>query len=278
MGKLVKAQIGESPYPGGMAHDAAVTEQYIVLPLPPLKFNFGEDVTTGKAFSYAPTEPLRILVMKKDDITQRRVFELPSQIVFHVGNAHERADGSIALSFVSSPTPEFVMHTASALLAGQPASFGGSSTQLAVLDMRSGKVRAEGMGDMVEFPRVHPMRNGLNTRYLLTAATWGPTSNKQQWFHGLQLRDMDTGRTQRYDYGLGTVVEEHVVVPKPGARGELNAWLLGTTFDTAKGVTRLNLLDMRHIANGPVAQATMPYWLAYGFHGNFTAAQGPLFV
>lgn len=272
MGKLVQAQIGETPYPGGMAHDAAMTEHCIVLPLPPVKLNFGEDVLGGKAFTYEPNEPLRILVMKKDDITQRRVFELPSQMVFHVGNAHERADGSIALSFVASPTPEFVMHAASSLLAGHPASFGGSSTQLAVLDMRSGKARVEAMNDNVEFPRVHPLRNGLSTRYLLTAATWAGSAQKPQWFHGLQLRDVETGRAQRFDYGLQTVVEEHIVVPKPGGLGELDAWVLGTTFDIAKGVTRLNLLDARHLADGPVAQATLPYWLPYGFHGNFTAA------
>jgi carotenoid cleavage dioxygenase len=272
MGKLVRAQIGDTPYPGGMAHDAAMTERYIVLPLPPVKLRFGEDAAAGKAFVYEPKEPLRILVMTKDDIAQRRVFELPSQMVFHVGNAHERADGSIALSFVSSPTPDFVMHGASTLLAGHPASFGGSSTQLAVLDMRSGKVHVEGMGDRVEFPRVHPMRNGLATRYLLTAATWATRSDTPPWFHGLQLRDIESGRAQRYDYGPGTVVEEHIVVPKPGAQGELDAWLLGTSFDIARGVTRVNLLDARHIADGPVAQATLPYWLPYGFHGNFTAA------
>lgn len=271
-GQLARAQVGESPYPGGMAHDAAITERYIVLPLPPIKLNFSEDVSSGKAFSYEPNEPLRLLVCAKDDITQRRVFELPSQMVFHVGNAHERADGSIAFSFVSSPTPEFVMQTASTLLAGHPGSFGGSSTQLAVLDMRSGKVRVEGMKDTVEFPRVHPMREGLPTRYLLTAATWGSPAGKQNGFHGLQLRDVETGRVQRYDYGLGTVVEEHIMVAKPGGRGELDAWLLGTSFDVAKGVTRVNLLDARHIADGPIATATLPYWLPYGFHGNFTAA------
>jgi all-trans-8'-apo-beta-carotenal 15,15'-oxygenase len=68
------------------------------------------------------------------------------------------------------------------------------------------------------------------------------------------------------------VVEEHIVVPKPGARDELGAWLLGTSFDVVKGVTRVNLLDARHLADGPIAQATLPYWLPYGFHGNFTAA------
>ena len=270
-GALVKAQIGESPYPGGMAHDAAMTAQYIVLPLPPIKLNFSEDVASGKAFTYEPNEPLRILVMRKDDIAQRRVFELPSQMVFHVGNAHERPDGSIALSFIASPTPEFVMRGASALLAGHPATFGGSSTQLAVLDMRTGRAHVDAMHDSVEFPRVHPMRNGLPTRYLLTAAAWRPGSI-EQLFHGLQLRDVQTGRTQRHDYGANTVVEEHIVVAKPGGRDELDAWLLGTTFDADRGVTSVNVFDARHIADGPIARATLPYWLPYGFHGNFTPA------
>lgn len=61
-------------------------------------------------------------------------------------------------------------------------------------------------------------------------------------------------------------------MPNPGAHGELDAWLLGTTFDIAKGVTGVNLLDAAHIADGPIAQATLPYWRPYGFHGNFTAA------
>ena len=271
-GKLVRAQIGETPYPGGMAHDAAITAQYIVLPLPPVKLVFGEDVAGGRALTCEPNEPLRILVMKKDDIAQRRVFELPSQMVFHVGNAHERADGGIALSFVGSPTPEFMMRGAASLQAGHPANFGGSSTQLAVLDMRTGKARVENTRDSVEFPRVHPLREGLSTRWLLTAASWAGSPDKQHWFHGLQLRDTETGRVQRCDYGIGTVVEEHIVVAKPGGRGELDAWLLGTTFDIAGGVTRVNRLDARHLADGPIATATLPYWLPYGFHGNFTAA------
>jgi all-trans-8'-apo-beta-carotenal 15,15'-oxygenase len=269
-GALVKAQIGESPYPGGMAHDAAVTAQYIVLPLPPIKLHFNEDAPSGRAFTYEPDEPLRILVMKKDDVAQRRVFELPAQMVFHVGNAWERTDGRIALSFIASKTPEFVMRSASQLLAGQSASLGDSSTQLAVLDMKSGRASVEAMNDSVEFPRVHPARNGLPTRWLLTAASWRRDVTASR-FHGVQLRDVETGRAQRYDYGATTVVEEHIVVPKPGGRGELDAWLLGTTFDTLRRVTRLNLLDARHLADGPIAQATLPYLLPYGFHGNFTA-------
>jgi carotenoid cleavage dioxygenase-like enzyme len=49
-------------------------------------------------FDFQRREPLRILVMKKDDIRERRVFELPAQMVFHVAIARERRDGSITRS------------------------------------------------------------------------------------------------------------------------------------------------------------------------------------
>jgi all-trans-8'-apo-beta-carotenal 15,15'-oxygenase len=68
------------------------------------------------------------------------------------------------------------------------------------------------------------------------------------------------------------VVEEHILVPKPGATDELDAWLVGTTFDARREVTLLNVLDARAVASGPVAQAALPYWLPLGFHGNFTPA------
>jgi len=67
------------------------------------------------------------------------------------------------------------------------------------------------------------------------------------------------------------VAEEHIVVPKPGKTGELDAWLLGTTFDARRQGTVLNLLDAAHVEDGPLAQAVLPYLLPLGFHGNFTA-------
>jgi carotenoid cleavage dioxygenase len=123
----------------------------------------------------------------------------------------------------------------------------------------------------VEFPRVDPRRIGLPARHLLTAATWLKRGARgDTLYHGLQMRDLDGGGLQRYDYGEEMVVEEHVWVPKPGGGGELDAWLLGTCFDARGQRTLLNLLDARRLADGPIAQAALPYALPLGFHGNFT--------
>ena len=270
-GKLADVQIGESPYPRGMVHDMAVTEQYLVVPLPPVRFHFGQ---ASESFKFEPNEPLRILVMRKDDITQRRLFELPSQVVFHVGNAYERRDGSIALSFVAASDNAFLVHGATAPLRGEPSNIKASSTQLAVLDMRSGRAECTSMKDAVEFPRIDPRRIGLQARYLVSASAPGVHKRVEGTaFHGIQLRDLDTGRASRFDYGEHSVVEEHILVPKPGSTRELDAWLVGTTFDAKRQVTLVNVLEASRIADGPIAQAALPYKLPLGFHGNFYAAR-----
>ena len=275
-GRLVRAQTGTTPYPHGMAHDVAVTAQYIVLPLPPVKMDYGaiaRGATPEKAFVYERDEPLRILVMRKDDIARRRVFELPAQFVFHVGNAHERSDGSIALSFVGSPDATFLTRGAVALVAGRLGEPTAASMHTAVLDLRSGRANVEAFGDGVEFPRVDPRRIGTAARFVASAASWRTDSPRRGiLFHGVQMRDLHTGRVDRFDYGERTVVEEHILVPRPGASGERDAWLVGTTFDAARQVTSVNVLDARRVADGPIARATLPYWLPLGFHGSFSAA------
>ena len=275
-GKLASVQTGESPYPNGMAHDVAITERYIVLPLPPIKLNFAaiaRGATPEQAFVFERGQPLRILVMKKDDITERRVFELPAQMVFHVGNAYERRDGNIALSFVASADDEFLVHGAVGLVAGQADNGTGASLQSTVLDMRSGRASSEAISGAIEFPRIDPRRIGTPARFLAAAASWKRYPRRgSTLFHGVALRDLQTGNVDRYDYGEHVAVEEHIVVPKPGASGERDAWLVGTTFDARRKVTLVNVIDARAVDAGPVAQAALPYWLPLCFHGNFSAA------
>ena len=278
-GRLLSIQHGSSPYPGGMVHDMAVTGRYLVVPLPPVKLDFSRPVGDGpRRFEMDPGEPLRILVMDKADIARRRVFELPPQMVFHIGNAHEAGDGAVVLSFVGAPDAWFLDRGAVALMAGEPSPAGGSQLQTVRLDMASGRAQAERhAATVVEFPRINPKRIGLGgaeaAQWLLCGASWDSAGGRDaSLLQGLQLTHMPSGRTQRFDYGPQVVAEEHILVPKPGRSGELEAWVLGTTFDAAKQATVLNLLEAADLATGPVAQAVLPYVLPLGFHGNFTAA------
>jgi all-trans-8'-apo-beta-carotenal 15,15'-oxygenase len=276
-GRLAQVQLTDSPFPLGMAHDMAVTARHLVLPLPPLKLDFGAPTEgSRRRFAMSPGEPLRVLVMDKNDVARQRVFELPPQMVFHVGNAHETADGEIVLSFVGAPDARFMDEGAVALMAGRPDDGGPSDAFVARLNLASGRARLErlpGSEGGVEFPRVHPGRIGEASRWIAFAAAWGEGARRRHaLFHGVQLLDTASGRVRRFDYGADAIVEEHVIVPKAGGRGELDAWLLGTHFDARRQATVLSLLDAAHIEDGPVAQAVLPYALPLGFHGNFTPA------
>jgi carotenoid cleavage dioxygenase len=273
-GRLAKVQVGESPYPGGMVHDMAVTPRYLVLPLPPVSLDFAKPVPEGpRRFAMKPGEPLRVLVMEKDDISRRRVFELPPEMVFHVGNAFETADGRIVLSYIGAPDTWFLDQAAVALMSARAAPNGHVNLRTATLDMKTGRTTQQTLASEVEFPRMDPRRIGLPARFLVTGVAWRPTPGRANaLLHGVQMVDTQTGRTRRFDYGDHMVVEEHIVVPKPGKSGELDAWLLGTTFDARRQATVLNVLDAAHIEEGPLAQAVLPYVLPLGFHGNFTPA------
>ncbi len=272
-GQLAKVQVGESPYPGGMVHDMAVTERYLVVPLPAVKLTLSTPSQGPRRFALEPGQPLRVLVMAKDDIQQRRVFDLPPEMVFHVGNAYETRDGHIMLSYMGAPDAWFLDRGAVALMAGQPQARGPVGLKQVTLNMASGKVQSQSFEGEAEFPRMDPRRIGQNARWLASGASWKQWPGRQQpLLHGVQVVDMHSGRARRFDYGEHAVAEEHVLVPKPGKSGELDAWLLGTTFDARRQATVLNLLDAAHIEEGPIAQAVLPYLLPLGFHGNFTAA------
>lgn len=120
-----------------------------------------------------------------------------------------------------------------------------------------------------------PRRIGsaLAPQWLLCAAA-GPAEDHRRsgLLHAVQLTSLRGGKPQAWDYGPEVVAEEHVLVPKPGHRGELDAWVLGTCYDTRRSATVLNLLEASDLAAGPVAQAVLPYALPLGFHGNFTPA------
>jgi all-trans-8'-apo-beta-carotenal 15,15'-oxygenase len=272
-GQFVNVQIGTSPYPGGMVHDVAITPRYIVLPLPPVSLDFSKPSGDGpRRFAMKPGEPLRVLVMEKDNIKNQRLFELPAQMVFHVGNAHETADGHIELSYVGAPDAWFLDQAAVALMSAKTIASGGTHVQLARLNMATGRAQVQAFAGEIEFPRIDPRRIGLPARFLLSGAAWLPRPGRGAGLlHGIQLLDTHSGRTRRFDYGEQVVAEEHIVVPKPGKSGELDAWLMGTTFDARRNRTVLNLLDAAHIEDGPIAQAVLPYMLPLGFHGNFTA-------
>jgi carotenoid cleavage dioxygenase len=136
---------------------------------------------------------------------------------------------------------------------------------VARLDLRTGKATQASLGVEAEFPRIDPRRVGQRHRQVVHAT--GTQGGLPLW-GAIASTNVETGASQRYRYGPHTIVEEHVCVPDVRGPG----WVLGTALDYARKQTLLSCFAADALADGPVAQATLPYALPLGLHGVFVAA------
>lgn len=195
-------------------------------------------------------------------------------MVFHVGNAYERASASgteIVMSYVGSRFDNFLSGAAVAIMRGAQSVPDHAGLRTVTFNLTTGKASvAEYDNTSEEFPRLDPRFIGRKADWLVTPVSWRDRAQASMGFHALQVRNVETGKTTRFDYGDDFVVEEHIVIARPGSSNELDGWILGTAFDAKRQKTCVSVFDASGIANGPVARAWLPYWLPLGFHGNFT--------
>jgi carotenoid cleavage dioxygenase len=271
-GALVKADV--FAVPGiAMVHDFAMTAKHLVFLLPPFKFEPSR-VQQGASFldchEWLPGAPLRVLTVDKGDWTQRRFYELPTGFLFHLGNAWKEPGGTIRFDCVRADDPSVMTTRIPAIMRGLPSVSLGAKPTLVTLDPIRGRAKQEVVDDSVEFPRVDPRYLGRRYRQLFSVAF---TGGSRQWrgFNAIQRRDLETGRTDPFDYGENIMVEEHIVVPRVDGK-EGAGWAIGTALDVANNATMLSVFDALNLAAGPIVQARLPYVLPLGFHGTFAAA------
>ncbi len=283
-GKLANTQIAKLPIDrktyGGMNHDMAVTERFIIVPMPPVTIHF-DLIAQGKfgaeAAKVHKDAPLKIWVAPKDDVSKAQIFELPHEMVFHVGNAYERTSASgteIVMNYVGSRNDNFLAGAAVAIMRGALENAGESQMRTVTMNLATGKASLTTFDDgSEEFPRLDPRFIGKAAKHVVTPTSWRKRPNADFGFHALQVRDVESGKTTRFDYGDDFIVEEHLVIARPGSTRELDGWIIGTAFNAKQQKTCVSVFDAQNIANGPVARVWLPYWLPLGFHGNFTPIQ-----
>lgn len=282
-GKLANTQIARIPIDrkthGGMNHDMAVTERFIVVPIPPVTIHF-DLMAQGKVGSEAmklhKSAPLKIWVAPKDDVSKAQIFELPHEMVFHVGNAYERTSASgteIVMQYVGSRDDNFLAGSAVSVMRGALEPSGESQMRTVTMNLSTNRATVVSFDNSnEEFPRIDPRYIGAKATFLATPTSWRTRSASSIGFHALQVRNVESGKTERFDYGDDFLVEEHLVVARSGGTRELDGWILGTAFNAKRQQTSVNVFRADRVADGPIARAWLPYWLPLGFHGNFTQA------
>ena len=265
----LEAMIPVEDVPGGLIHDFCMTDSHLIFLAPSLRANKRGADYLG-SFSWMPEEAQRVVVLDKNDLTNRRDFELPPGLQFHFGNAYEDNNGDIRFSTCSTE-PDFLLTGLKQIMRAKiPEPAKGKLTHLVLRKNGRAEIVSEvqNMGDH-EFPQFNPNYNGVFARYLYTV---GQTRSTRPFQSAILQHDIQNGDIQAFDYGDTAFCEEHVFVPRQSQKNETDGWLIGTVLDYAKGTTSLNILDATYVGDGPVAIFELPYALPLGFHGAWVHA------
>ena len=119
-----------------------------------------------------------------------------------------------------------------------------------------------------EFAMVNPEREGLQARYAWMAVAERETGNDP--LQALKKLDLETGERRLWSAGPRGFVSEPVMVPRPGATGEDDGWVLCVVWNGARCASDLVILDAATMAE--TALVELPLAIPHGLHGSFEPA------
>lgn len=266
-GALESADMIELPR-ASYVHDFTATDRHLVIVLQPwIQDRFA--LPYMNSLSWRPELGTQILVVDKDDLGKRRIFEAPAFFFFHLGDAWTEADGTIRFDAAVAADPTFALKGAAAIIDG------GDEANSADPDMALISLKPNGAVDIVrpgligEFPRTDPRHAGL-VRRKTVHLTKG--SSQHPLMQSVAVTDWHREKTDSYDFGSHQIVEEMVFVPRPGGTAELDGWLMGTTVNLRSARTELHVLDAGRVAAGPLVSWQADRALPVTFHGVFVGA------
>ena len=250
---------------GPSIHDCAFTDRYIIVMDLPVTFSM-KALIGGHSFPYRwnSDHPARIGLLPRDGDSDDIIWcALPAPAyVFHVANAFDQPDGSVALDVVAYNSmfqPD--NGGPDALPRGlERWTITPASRQIAIAMLDASPQ---------EFPRLDERRFGKAYRYAyslgLPADTFAIGANH------LFKHDLEAGTRQTHDFGVNRFPGEFVFVPRSTDAAEDDGWLIGLVIDTAEQTTDLAILDAQMFDSAPLATIRIPHRVPPGFHGNWVA-------
>jgi all-trans-8'-apo-beta-carotenal 15,15'-oxygenase len=240
-------------------HDFTATARHLIIVMQPWVQD-GLKFPLSTAMAWKPELGTRVLVIDKDDLTKRRVFELPTFSFFHLADGWEEKDGTIRFDGCIEADPTFGQRAASALLRGEHIK--APTPMLTQIVLRpNGTAEMQMARVAAEFPSNDKRMAGRARRF-----TSHVTGYRQTPFpHAIAMWDWSMGRDDKFDFGDHQLVEEFLFVAK--GEGERDGWLMGTTLNLNEHKTELHLLDAQRLFDGPVATWQASLALPLTFHG-----------
>ena len=255
-----------------MVHDFMITDTRIVIVAPPYVSTGGADAAFIDRFAWQGGDAVsRILIIDKNDLSNVDVIEVDPFWVFHFGNAYDISPSEIGFDFVQHDDPAFMTKDAFAVMDG---SWDGTASAAshyvsARLDLSAGKLNLEQAPELgqVEFIQTDARQDLGAHRYALVLAQ--PRGPQAFGFNRLVLIDRLSGATEHFDTAETEILEEHLIVPKPGSADDF--WIIGTSLDWLNARTGLSIYEGPNLGGGPIFKAELDVALPLGLHGTFLA-------
>lgn len=270
-GVLSRTSIINAPN-ADMVHDFAITDRYLVFILMPLHFNADSPATAAftDRLQWQAEESVQVLVIDKNDLQAKHRFELPAFFAFHLGNAWQLED-KLTIEVATAPDFHQLMHQITLATTGiqpQNTPVQPQAAQI-TLDLNSNKAAFVSLPTSgIDFPAWDNRFTGNQTNSLFMLGRSASMPDTAFGFNRLCAMDRRSASESVFTYGPDTLAEEHLFIPS--ARGvEGHGWLLGTSYNWNTQRTAVSVFNARHLEDGPIAQAHLPYALPLGLHGKF---------
>ncbi len=265
-GALIDAQVLRLPR-ASYLHDFTATDRHLIFVLQPWVFDH-PGMPYATQFAWKADMGTQVFVVDKADLTQTRLYELPTFSFFHLGDAWAEADGTIHFDVAANIDNTFAMQGARVLVEGRGTVPGEPSVLKLITLYPDGRAEMASSGVSAEFPKGDPRRAGLERS--LTVHVAGERGGRPLP-NGLAVQDWKTGRSHGFNFDDTQIMEEAVFVPKPGTTAERDAWLVAPSINLTQGVTELHVFDVASVEAGPVATWRADVALPAGFHGAWRA-------
>lgn len=269
------AEIVDAPYPV-MMHDLALTENYVIFPLCPIRIDADVLVRGGTfadALLWEPERSLRFGVRPRKAGGAVRWFETPSPgYLFHFGNAYE--DGErIVVDACTYPDGASLLRGLRGFRQGDVGSGLVAYPFLYELDLETGSCRERQLDDRgAEFPRLDDRRTGRRNRYgYAVMSRERPETPYDEFWSTLVKFDREGGPSQHHRLERGHWSGEAVFVPRHPDAEEDDGFVLSVVYEGPTDRSHVLVLDARHLEASPLARATLRHRIPMGFHGSFAA-------
>lgn len=266
-GKVTWREQFKAPY-SSMIHDFFVTRNYAMFPVLPITMSLERAMRGQSPVAWEPEAGAFVGVLKRNASPDTiRWFETDPCYVFHPMNMFE--DGNL----IHVDVMEYARGPLFPNADGTPGELAGATLKRWTFDLAgaSNAIKKQSLDDMAgEFPRFDERLAGLPYRHGYFAGQSKSDPNVK--FDTIAHIDLKTGRKIMHIFGAGDVTSEPVFVPRSADAPEGDGFILAVVYRGSENRSDLVMLDASDIAKGPIAVASLPRRVPFGFHGNWLGA------